>query len=512
MPQVIYPRASVRLLVIVRRGSFVKQVNTNVIPDSVQIQRGSHKHAATCSVTLRGASLPFDPDHVDDGFIAVNLADVGSMDGEPHERPQTRFFGYLDEFERDDNDRGATIQAKARDLSALLRAPMVLDPSAIPRYEDEPFDALNNILQSALRQLKAIDNRTLADVGTLVLKKTAALESASLANLVAGKHKKGPVLMPKAKISPWEAMEHLCGMMARLIRVNGQDIEVLLPAEVFGEDGADKQSPVLSFLFGDEDEALPDAPAPIVPAMSVKRTRKLRSTRRGVACTAWDTATGKTLYVEYPDKDHLPAKVIPPQGTQHGAVHAFNRAAHEKAKAARGASAAGHAKGQPAAAPPKEKFVKESDRDAFYIRSGVHSEKELLEIAASIYKQRSRQELEGRIETHDFSDTLLDLSNGDRVTLHIAPSLQTELGRREFEDEKIAFLVERLGLDPKSAAVLLRAGESPGQSLFYVKSVGINWYKDQKPSVSVEFLNLLTVQVAKHSSTSAGFGAADLAR
>ena len=510
------PRATVGLQLVVQAGAVVRPVNTNVIPNSFQIQRRSHSHAATCDGTIRGAAIAFDPDHVADGFISVTLSDVRGMEDLPRDKDQIRFLGYLDEFKRDDGPEGPVIHFKARDLSALLRAPAVLDPKAVSYYSDTLAEAIQRILSLSLGQLKTSDGRSLADVDTITIRQTDALLSASLSALVSGPHSKGPITMPKQKCSPWDAIEHVVGLTGRLVTMDGQEIVVRQPAEVYGEDGTpNEEPPAVAFIFGAEDDALVGtasgtlsdgevdtlthaglglssaarptlgARIPIVPAMAISRTRKLRSQRRGVACSAWDTSTRSTLYVEYPDARNLPTKVLPGQLTDAGAFRAAKMAAKNAEK------------GPSTSAEPKtraSKFEKAADRDVFYIRAGVHTVSELLSIASQIYKRRSRQELEGHISTHEIPDALLNLQNGDRISLHVSPNVERDLADRETEEEQIAYLVDRLDVDRPAAEALLQASKQPRQTLFYVKGVSISWSKDQKPEVGVEFINLLTVQ------------------
>jgi len=481
----VFQRALIELSLVVRTSKGFEQVNAQIEPDSFQIQRRSHSHAASCDFAIRGGSLPFDPDHVESGFVVVFFDDVGEMTGSAQGRDNIRFLGYLDELKRDDDERGPVINGKARDLSALLRDPPPLAAHAIPRYEDTLFQALQRIVDSRIAQLAGPDGGSISD--TIYIRPTDALVSASLSALVGAPHKRGPIPMPKGDCTPWQAIETVCGMAARLVTVDGQEIVVRLPSEALGEDGQhDTQKPVLHFLFGAEDAALPGATAPIVPAMKVTRARKLIRQRKGVHCVAWDAHGRRRIEAVYPEDSALPARRLPSKFTERGAALA-------KIKAARQAAST-RATPQPGR-DTHGRFVKEEGRDIFYVRE-VHTEARLREVAKSIYLQRSRQEMEGAIETHEIPDALLNLQNGDRITLHVAPNVEIELQSLRNDEDRISYLVARLGMEKKSAAVLLRAYSQPRQRLFYVKGVSIAYAKDATPTVNVEFLNLLTVKVA----------------
>ena len=514
------PRVVVEISAVIQFGPNTKQVNSKFEADSVQIQRRSHSHAATCDVTVRGAALPFDPDLVAAASVIVFAGDAGEMiggtwDGTSADRKRNiRFIGYADEFKREDGDRGPYVNIKARDVSMLFRAPEVLDAKAIPLYSDTLADALWRIVDSVLSKLSGHNGKTLN--GSVLLRDTPALYDPPsnaltgpeflLSKLVAGKHKDGPVTMPKAKASPWDAIEHVVGMCGRMVSMDQTWLTVRMPAEVVGESGVtDDQKPVVAFVFGAEDDALPDSerisvdgkeadvPAnrngvPVVPAMSVSRTRKLIRQRRGLSLTAYDTDTRRTITVVYPDDKHLPSRKLPSALTDSGAVQAANKqiAAKTKKKSAKAAKGGGSG---------KQTFDAAEDRDALYIRAGVHTEAQLLEIGKRIYEERSRYELEGTITTHEPLEEVLNLQNGDRITLYVSPNIEQALREKESEDEKVSYLEERLGVEREAAKTLLRATQYPRQTLFYVKGVNLSFYSDQPPSIEIAFINLLTVTV-----------------
>jgi hypothetical protein len=183
-----YPRVVVEISAVVQLGARAEQVNTKLEPDSVQIQRRSHSHAATCDVTIQGAALPFDPDLVQAASVIVFAGDAGQMlggnwDGTTTERSRNmRFIGYADEFRREDGERGPYINIKARDVSMLFRHPEVLDPGAIPRYSDTLEEALQRIIDSVLGGLFGHDGKDLS--GTVQLRDTPGLYEAGTSRTV----------------------------------------------------------------------------------------------------------------------------------------------------------------------------------------------------------------------------------------------------------------------------------------------------------------------------------------
>jgi hypothetical protein len=442
---VIYPRAFVALAISVNG----EEVDTGVVPTRVSLTRRPHNQADSCEITVHGSAVPFDPRTVDGIFAQVFLGAVDSVDDPVNTEENRRFVGYCDKIRVEHSEKGPEVTLECRDLSALYRDYKPLPASAVPRYSDTLHEAIQRILDA----VGATEN-----AGVEVRKSPA-----STAALSAASHGRGAqraIQLPR-DATAWQAIEFCAGLVSKLVTVDGQEVVVLTPQETTDDTAGD----TATFVFGGPDE---DGNPPNL--LSVESEKKVARNRKGVKVTSYDPSTRTRLEALYPAEGQVANVRRPRARLGNAAVRSSSRSRRSRS----------------AAAPP--------DRDVFPAND-IHTQAELDARAEAIYRQRSRQEMEGKIVTPVWSSEFLALKNADRFTLRIHPDVQADVEAAEYEsrDAAVAVLVERLGMSEDAARVLLNASKNRPTDRWYARTVTCDYNADGRCQVSVDFINLIEV-------------------
>lgn len=424
-----YPRAYTEIACIV----LGQEVVTGIVPGSLSVVRHSHKTADTCEFEVLGSALPFDPRYVEDASCAVFFGDVGSMNGDVKQEQFLRFVGYIDKIEPAySTDKAPRVKVTARDYSALLRDIKPLSPRLTPTYSDTIKVAINRILDS-LPFGAALDVRDNEEANTPL----SPLTSARLRN--------AQITLP-TNVSAWEVIEHICGLVGRLVRVDLDEIVVRRPSQALSSEGV----PVAEFVYGSDDGTV----------MSVELERTLRRNRKGVRVTSYDPVSRTRYSAEYPPDSELPGRRARPRRSKR---------------------------------PPATFRRDPEEREQFAAPDGITSQDRLLQIAEQIYTEKSRQELSISVTTPLITKDYVGLKNGDRVTIKVRPDINKALMEAEDDASALEYLQHRLGVNKAAGVVLIRAARKPQNQLFYAKNITLQWSSEGKSSVKVEAINLVQI-------------------
>lgn len=427
-----YPRAWVQLSSTV--GS-VRQVDTGIVPARASVTRRSHSQAGEATVEIHGSALPFDPRLVAGVFVQVYLASPDTVGVDVRRAEWLRFVGFADELEPKRDEKGPTVRLKARDMSAVCRDFKPLPAAAHPRYDDTLETAINRILA-------ATPGTRDPDGGEVRLSlRSSALASMSLSSIAPRRTPSAPVQLAR-DATAWAAIEHVCGLLNVLVSVRLDEIVLRKPADVHGHNRA----PVTDFVFGGERANL----------LEVAERKKFIRNRKGVRVVALAPRepTGRVEGVYPPDAELLRDRRPSPRSRQ-------------------GSTAA-------------------VERDVFP-GTGLYTAEACRDLAERIYRERSRQEVEGSLKCPIWDDATLGLENGDRVTLSIDPDLAAELQGTRSNDARVTLLVRRLGISREAAAALIETADQR-TATWYVRDVTHEFDADGVCSTSVEFINLIELE------------------
>jgi len=435
------PRAMVSLTAAVEGSD--QLVTTKVVPSSVNVTRKPHTHADEARVEVLGSALPFDPRQIESLAMVIWLGDVaGINDDVSLSENNIRFASYVDTDEDERSDKGPRVELVARDMSGVLRDAKKWDAKAAPRYSDTLESAISKILME-VPGAEQLEIDLPSDLQGVTLGKAANKKTAT-----------GPIPLPKAQCSAWEAIEAAAGIIGLLVDVDMDTIRLRTPASVFGDtSNPESTKPAYSFVFGTEKGNL----------LSVRRRKRFLSVRKGVRVVSFDPDSRSILEQDWPPDGALPPRKRPP--------------IHKRTK-------------KPSKTAPKA--IAPPERDIFRV-PGLHTKDAALTVAKRIWTERAKQEIEGEIVTPLWDADLLNLKNGDRIIIKIAPDIEAELQRTNDDEKKIRFLQSRLMIEREAARVLIRASQHRPSDLFYVKQVHFSWRADGAPSVSINFLNLIVL-------------------
>lgn len=440
-----YPRAWVEISTSVRG----EQVATGIMPSKASVNLRPHNQAGTAEITIHGSALPFDPRMIDGVFVTLYLGAVQSVDAKVQDvSTNARFVGYADQIDDSFDSDGPAVELKMRDMSALFRDFKPIPPLAAPQYSD-------TLQQAIQRLMDAVPNTKNTDGSPrITLKKTDAL-NVDLSNAISARLRTAKVQLPR-DCTAWQAIEHICGLVSRLVAVDKTEVVVSLPAQSYGHDGPSQAD----FIFGAETANL----------ISVNRSKKFIRNRKGIRVTSWDLDTRAPIVADFPPDSQLPSAHLP-----------HSRAGHARRTSTGRFATAASTDREPLAGPGG-------------IRGG-HSA--LLAFAERVWTERSHQEIEGKLVTPIWKENVLSLKNADRFTLQIQPDLQMELRNTNDHQAAVRLLVQRLGVDSGAADVLVRASRSRPTDMFYARSITHEFEADgPTASTNVDFINLIEVEPA----------------
>lgn len=401
-----------------------------VIPRRVTLTRRPHTHADTADIELGGAHLPFDPRTLRSVVATVFLGEGRTLDDMGWRSEATRrFIGFADTFDTEQEDDDV-LTLKVRDLSATLRDAKPLPPDACPHYGDSLETAIARILDETPGG-EALDLYFTDDAGDV-----------PIGGLVSARMRSGPIHL-EPNMTAWGAIEYVAGLANRLVTVELDRVVVRLPREVY----ANTQNPRASLVFNAETANL----------TRLTSTKKFIRNRKGIRCVSFDPATRTRLEFDYPPDSELPSRRRAP------ATRRARRAAPK---------------------PP--------ERDVFPVQ-GVTTLEGLREVAQGIWQQRSRQEIALAADTPYFTEPFLGMRPGDRVRIQLNRALAAGLNGLQSRPARVAYVARRLGLDRRTAEILVNAAEHPGTDLFYVHEVTLKWSPEGDIGAHLELINMIEV-------------------
>lgn len=448
--------ADVSVSVNQQTASNASEVTTSIVPTNASVTLRTHSQAATAEVTVHGSALPFDPRQDEGIFLQLYMGAVDSDADSVIGRQFLRFVGFVDDLKEKRDMKGPVVTLTARDLSSIFRDFKPIPSAAMPRYSDTLSQAINRIIM-------ATPGSQNPDGSLRVMLVENALTSRSLSAAVHARASTAAVQLPH-DVTAWQAIEHCCGLLSLLVSVDLDQIIVRQTQEVYGS-----TSPaVFSFIFGGQQANL----------LSIEREKKFVRNRRGVKVTAYDPTTRSRIEGVYP-----PDGQVLRAGRPH--AHVGGRAIHQRA-ASRSAHAA------PPSAPP--------DRDVFPAPIGMHDPGSLADYARRIYQERSRQEMEGKIECPFWVPEVLGLKNADRIQIQLDPDLAAELQQAPDENAAVNLLVERLDVSEDAAYALMRAALTRPRDTWYAREVTTEFQSEGVSTVSVGFINLIVLDPQETAS------------
>jgi len=427
-------------------------IETSLAPHHLTWHDGGHKRAQEVDFEIHGSVLPYPLDHVASVFVSVFMGNAADAYSSIRDVRNLRFCGYVDDEEVDDERRVVTF--KACDLSSPLRDHKPLIPRRMPdgRLIDPTPKYSDTLRQAILRIFSVVpgfDDQTSRDI--LTLREAPSLDL-NLGDLVDGRAKTGPVGLPP-QCSAWDAIEIACGLAARMVSVELNELVVREPRQAFPDSG----QPDYVFIFGSKN----------ANALAPKRHKKFIRNRKGIRLIAWNPETRKRMEAVFPSDDDMrknfPRKRPTPKAN----------------------------KPKPHTTQKPKKPMPEPERDVQDIGAGVFTQSQLDDMAHRIWVERSMHELDGTIASPIWDDDNFKLKNGSRVQVKIRPDLEAQMRALQSDEDRAAFLSSALGIERQPARELVRIALTPHDDLVCVSKVTREW--PSKHSITVNYVNLLRV-------------------
>lgn len=451
------PRAAVVMSTTLADVSASTEVTTSIVPTSASVTLRQHSQAATSEVTVHGSALPFDPRQDEGIFLQLYLGAVDTDDDSVIGRQFLRFVGFVDDLKEKRDMKGPVVTLTARDMSSIFRDFKPIPTAAMPRYSDTLSQAINRIIM-------ATPGSQNPDGSLRVMLVENALTSRMLSGAVHSRASTAAVQLPH-DVTAWQAIEHCCGLLSLLVSVDLDQLIVRQTQEVYGS-----TSPaVFSFIFGGESANL----------LSIEREKKFVRNRRGVSVTAYDPTTRSRVEGLYPPDGQVLRVGRPHAHVGGQAIHY-----HAPTRSTRASAAS--------PAPP--------ERDVYPAPIGMYAQASLVDYARRIYQERSRQEMEGKIECPFWVPEVLSLKNSDRIQIQLDPDLAAELQQAPSEAAAVDLLVQRLDVSEDAARALMRASLNRPRDTWYAREVTTEFQSDGVSTVSVGFINLIVLDPQETAS------------
>lgn len=450
---VINPRSWVELLT-----SFATEdVPTGIQPVHMVHHRGSHNKADEATVTVDAAAFAFPIRQVAGCVYSLFYGLVDDPGGSVKSAANERFFGVVVDYDLDKGGRHAIL--KAQDLSSLarkkaypVRKTIVQDENGLTTATIDPTPRYSDSLQKACERMLSIlpefQDQSLQP--PLTFRQTDALTGANLSKLVSGRAVNAPVpLHPDCTV--WEGIEHLCGLLGLHVRVELREIVVRTSDEVFAG-----RSSKATFIFGSR----------AGNCHGPKFHKKPVANRNGVRVNAFD-----------PEQRKVVTAVYPPDDVQRQISKRQPRRTRPAAKTPTNKRAA-------AAPPPPPRDVYELD-PAHYTPAALQAK------AKAIWLERSRQEADGSVSSPVWTDEVLNLGNGDLVTIRVDDDVRQAVAKYGDDAAASRFLQDSLGYEKAAADAIVRASRQPSTDDWYCKE--LTFEHPSENLVTVHFINLVEI-------------------
>lgn len=479
---VIYPRALVSINATMNSAGLLvpftgdpPHVTTTLYPDQVTLTLRQHHQASECEVKVVQSALPFDPRRINSVFVTVYLAAMPTV-AKTSENDQyikqekfIRFVGYADTMEVERSIKGPMVSMKCRDLSSVFRDEKNLvvrkitdstgkvtnkiDP--IPRYVDSASSVAKNMSAwtgFTSDQLEILDHST---------NKRASKPLTQGTNF---RGQKGRIPIKNGS-SAWDVIEHVAALSATLVNIDKGSLVFRDPAAAWSDGSTAPPKVDYRFVFGDQNKD-----GSRNSARSIKLKKKFLRNRKGVRLVAWDPDKKRRFESIYP----VDSELAPKKRAKLDAKHQEDPSATNK-------------------------DVMPPDRDIFTIGDlGINKKPLLDDLAKRIYTERSRQEMEGELETAIWDDGLFNLKNGSRIEISINPALEAELNKIDDINSQVEFLSRRMGLNRDAAYTLLVTFKAKDTDIFYVRNITYEW-TPKGASAKIDFITLIEADIPKGS-------------
>jgi len=457
------------------------QVHTGIVPTRATYTRRTFKQAGECDVTVHGSVLPFNPLVVMGAFLrlyvgVVDKVDAESEDAESQIRQQgnLRFVGYADQFEDSMDDKGPAVTFKCRDLSALFMDARPVPKSVVPLYSDTLGEALQKLVDYVCQPF--------VDAGEdapITLRKIDSRFDAKLSSAAHARSQTAPILIdPNATV--WSVLTHACGLVSTTPYVILDELVITSATQAYGTESETKYS----FIFGSESSNL----------LSLNRVRKYSRNRRGVRLVSYSPALRQVIEAQWPQKGQEPAHTRPVTGLGNR-VPPHQR--HDR-KTQSSTSSHSHNTGRPRSrtvTQPKDEY------ELLECPPGIHDRDALEAAAKAAYLERSLGDLEGRLETIDLTNDVLDIKHSDRVSIMVNPSLEAELLNTTSDRRAAKLLSTRLGMDLDTLSTLVQATRLFPLAQYFVRSSSVSYSSEGRSSATMEFIKLIDARPASQGGT-----------
>lgn len=392
------PRMEARLVVDAGGESITLPIRVR----RASLESNDHLHADELELEVEVADAGIDPRFIRNANVAFWMRDVGLDEHRNLLADVPRFVGVATSVERSASESSNAVSIKAQDYTALFIECKPFPAEGVPRYTDTlveawkrvcdhtgVFDAATGAVASTVSRLKSsIEFRGAANPGT-VIGRAAPARLAGAGTI--------PV---KQGGDAWAAWSDAVGMCGLLSFIELDKCIVTTAADHFKNASAGAPQA----LWGSN-------------VLSFRETSHGRLGAKGVWLVSVNQTTGEVLEAPYPPPDD-------PRIQAHRATAAKKKAGPTELKA-----------------------------EAYEVLSydDVSDPKILHELARLIWEQRSRQELEGSLETAEMffgSDRgaqvdLLGLRSGDSLVVTLDPKIQTGAFSTMSLAERIGYLADR---------------------------------------------------------------------
>ena len=495
-------------------------VNFTVTPTKVTIERNEVHDAGTCTVTFLYRDMPIDPRCVRSALITVTIGTVSqldynsgmldqqtrfdkslvstvdsSLDAFSGLNPATQFVGYIDRWHIKATDDGDEIEVECRDMSAILR-----DTDMIPKFGidlTQPIavgvqDYINRYVSGGAG-IKVIYGVPMAGaifipdlpagpVPQDVPPATPVTEinldlikpgtSPSLANALAITAKsragKRAVGRRESKMKAWDHIVLVAAKLALIPVMRGFTLYIIEPRTLFQNVTNGRV-----MMYG----------ANILSLEFNRKFGRVKSPSIEVRCS--DPLIGKERWARYPVKS----------GENKAGVFGELNGDPVKSRAS---------DVSPGGTPDETYMV--------YPVTGITDALTLERIAASIFEQVGRQEIEGSCETHDITSfqsadeaDLLNLQSGEPVQIKVLPTTeqQTKTGLTGATFQQLSEMsaatrqayLQGHGFAVDTAKKIAKAQEIvPLNDTFRVGHVNIEWSNDDGVSITFDFHNFIVIR------------------
>jgi hypothetical protein len=448
----LYRPRTLALLAVPRLGTREQRIrqerSTEVIsvparPIGVRIERNDHNTADSCDLTLDWSEAGVDPRLLDDATVEVHIANADHR-GNWTPSPETcRFIGVVKEVNAARSaDDAATVELSCVDYTTLFLEAKPFGSLGIPAYSQRLDEAWRTIVSQTPGADVLATRLTLEGLATFP----------DLGTAVSERFRKLAKVPTEPETDAWAVWQQCVGMLGLISFMHADRCVVTTATNYY----SDADPPML--IYGRN-------------LLSWQESRISALSRKGVGITSFDPLTQTTLEALWP-----------PIGD--------GRVKRKRAKAKKVQS--------------QETVRTNEDRDYFAV-PGVTNQELLVEVAKRAWEERSRQELSGRIATHELAVRtesgkrfdLLNIRAGDSIRVQVEPENQQLLSSLATDSERITFLQAR-GYGREIAGLLVRNMKefSRLSAKYLVKRAQIDLQDDGDDGsfeIAIEYVNRIEI-------------------